>query len=98
MGGARRPARGPARREVAELKTARTLNQAAEQARDGRPDEVSRRPRTDYVARLVGLPIFDPQGDQVGKVRDVVVALRSEVSQPNSGQCQRYTPYEMRPR
>jgi Mg/Co/Ni transporter MgtE len=34
------------------------------------------------VARLVGLPIFDPQGDQVGKVRDVVVALRSEVSQP----------------
>jgi Mg/Co/Ni transporter MgtE len=35
-----------------------------------------------YVARLVGLPIFDPQGDQVGKVRDVVVAIRSEVSQP----------------
>ena len=35
-----------------------------------------------YVARLVGLPIFDPQGDQVGKVRDVVVTLRSEVSQP----------------
>ncbi|HEU4811496.1 MAG TPA: CBS domain-containing protein [Nocardioides sp.] len=31
-----------------------------------------------YAARLVGLPIFDPQGDQVGKVRDLVVALRSE--------------------
>jgi Mg/Co/Ni transporter MgtE len=35
-----------------------------------------------YAARLVGLPIFDPQGDQVGKVRDLVVAIRSEVSQP----------------
>ena len=35
-----------------------------------------------YVARLVGLPIFDPQGDQVGKVRDVVVAIRSETNQP----------------
>jgi Mg/Co/Ni transporter MgtE len=35
-----------------------------------------------YVARLVGLPIFDPQGDQVGKVRDLVVAIRSETSQP----------------
>lgn len=34
------------------------------------------------MARLVGLPIFDPQGDQVGKVRDVVVALRIESSQP----------------
>ena len=35
-----------------------------------------------YAARLVGLPIFDPQGDQVGKVRDLVVAIRSEGSQP----------------
>ncbi len=35
-----------------------------------------------FVARLVGLPIFDPQGDQVGKVRDVVVAIRSEGNQP----------------
>jgi Mg/Co/Ni transporter MgtE len=35
-----------------------------------------------YAARLVGLPIFDPQGDQVGKVRDLVVAIRSEVNQP----------------
>jgi Mg/Co/Ni transporter MgtE len=35
-----------------------------------------------YVARLVGLPIFDPQGDQVGKVRDLVVAIRSQTSQP----------------
>jgi len=35
-----------------------------------------------YAARLVGLPIFDPQGDQVGKVRDLVVTIRSEASQP----------------
>jgi flagellar motility protein MotE (MotC chaperone) len=35
-----------------------------------------------YAARLVGLPIFDPQGDQVGKVRDLVAAVRSESSQP----------------
>jgi len=31
---------------------------------------------------LVGLPIFDPQGDQVGKVRDVVVSMRTERAQP----------------
>ncbi len=35
-----------------------------------------------FAARLVGLPIFDPQGDQVGKVRDLVVMIRSEASQP----------------
>jgi Mg/Co/Ni transporter MgtE len=29
-----------------------------------------------YVARLAGLPVYDPNGDQVGKVRDVVVMLR----------------------
>jgi Mg/Co/Ni transporter MgtE len=33
-----------------------------------------------YAARLVGLPIFDPQGDQVGKVRDLVVAIRPQTS------------------
>jgi Mg/Co/Ni transporter MgtE len=43
---------------------------------------VSTTPSRVYAARLVGLPIFDPQGDQVGKVRDLVVALRSEGSQP----------------
>ena len=26
--------------------------------------------------------MFDPPGDQVGKVRDLVVAVRSEVHQP----------------
>lgn len=35
-----------------------------------------------YVARLVGLPIFDPQGDPVGKVRDIVVTLRSDGRRP----------------
>lgn len=29
-----------------------------------------------FIARLVGTPIFDPLGDQVGKVHDVVVILR----------------------
>ncbi|MGZ6791936.1 MAG: magnesium transporter MgtE N-terminal domain-containing protein [Mycobacteriales bacterium] len=29
-----------------------------------------------FVARLAGLPVFDPNGDTVGRVRDVVVALR----------------------
>ena len=43
---------------------------------------VSTTPARVYAARLVGLPIFDPQGDQVGKVRDLVVAVRSEVQQP----------------
>lgn len=35
-----------------------------------------------YAARLVGLPVFDPQGEQVGKVRDVVVTMRTDTSQP----------------
>ena len=43
---------------------------------------MSTTPTRVYVARLVGLPVFDPQGDQVAKVRDVVVALRSEANQP----------------
>ncbi|NJC69355.1 magnesium transporter [Planosporangium thailandense] len=29
-----------------------------------------------YVARLAGLPMFDPNGDQVGRVRDAVVRVR----------------------
>ena len=29
-----------------------------------------------YVSRLAGLTVFDPNGDRVGKVRDVVGALR----------------------
>ena len=29
-----------------------------------------------FIARLAGIAVFDPLGDQVGRVRDVVVALR----------------------
>ncbi|NYD40971.1 magnesium transporter MgtE N-terminal domain-containing protein [Nocardioides panaciterrulae] len=43
---------------------------------------MSTTPTRVFAARLVGLPIFDPLGDQVGKVRDLVVAVRSEVNQP----------------
>ncbi|MEQ6902723.1 CBS domain-containing protein [Nocardioides sp. YIM 152588] len=43
---------------------------------------MSATPSRVYAARLVGLPIFDPQGDQVGKVRDLVVTIRSETAQP----------------
>ena len=43
---------------------------------------MSTSPSRVYAARLVGLPIFDPRGDQVGKVRDLVVAIRSEARQP----------------
>ena len=34
------------------------------------------RPTRAFVARLAGSAIFDPNGDQVGKVRDVVIMLR----------------------
>ena len=30
-----------------------------------------------YMARLAGLPVFDPNGDRVGRVRDAVVRLRT---------------------
>jgi len=43
---------------------------------------MSTTPSRVFAARLVGLPVFDPQGDQVGKVRDVVVVLRADVRQP----------------
>ena len=37
-----------------------------------------------FVARLAGLPVFDPNGDQVGRVRDVVVALRMGKDAPRA--------------
>jgi Mg/Co/Ni transporter MgtE len=37
---------------------------------------VSGAPTRVYIARLAGISVFDPIGDQVGRVRDVVVALR----------------------
>ena len=43
---------------------------------------MSTTPTRVFAARLAGLPVFDPQGDQVGKVRDVVVALRADIRQP----------------
>jgi Mg/Co/Ni transporter MgtE len=35
-----------------------------------------------FIARLAGIAVFDPNGDQVGRVRDVVVLLRLEGQQP----------------
>lgn len=35
-----------------------------------------------YLARLAGQIVYDPQGDQVGKLRDVVVTLHSSVDLP----------------
>ncbi len=43
---------------------------------------MSTTPTRVFAARLAGLPILDPQGDHVGKVRDVVVALGSGARQP----------------
>ncbi len=39
---------------------------------------MSNPPSRVFVARLVGLPVFDPLGDQVGKVRDIVAVFRGE--------------------
>jgi len=38
---------------------------------------VSGAPTRVFVARLAGLPVFDPVGDRVGRVRDVVVVPRA---------------------
>lgn len=43
---------------------------------------MSTHPSRVFAARLAGLPVFDPAGDQVGKVRDVVVVLRPGGRQP----------------
>ena len=43
---------------------------------------MSTSPTRVFAARLAGLPVFDPAGDQVGKVRDLVVALRTGKQQP----------------
>jgi Mg/Co/Ni transporter MgtE len=43
---------------------------------------VSTSPSRIFAARLAGLPVFDPAGDQVGKVRDLVVVLRPGGLQP----------------
>ena len=43
---------------------------------------MSATPNRVFVARLIGLSLFDPRGDQVGKVRDFVVSLWAGVTQP----------------
>ncbi len=35
-----------------------------------------------FIARLAGTPLFDPAGDQVGRIRDVVVSLRIGRDEP----------------
>jgi Mg/Co/Ni transporter MgtE len=44
--------------------------------------DVSGAPNRVLLARLAGLLVYDPQGDQVGKVRDVVVAMRTGKQPP----------------
>jgi flagellar motility protein MotE (MotC chaperone) len=43
---------------------------------------VSGAPTRVYIAPLAGTPLFDPMGDQVGRVRDVVVSLRLSPEEP----------------
>src|SRR3954452_20873071 len=52
---------------------------AAERRREGGSVTTATRA---YVSRLAGLPFFHPSGDRVGKVRDVVVALREGTAAP----------------
>src|SRR5215471_13958718 len=35
-----------------------------------------------YIARLAGLTVFDPNGDQVGRVRDAVARVRADGAPP----------------
>lgn len=35
-----------------------------------------------FVGRLAGTPIFDPNGDQLGRIRDVIVVLRRDRTAP----------------
>jgi CBS-domain-containing membrane protein len=45
---------------------------------------VSGGPKRVFVARMSGLAVFDPQGDQVGRVRDVVVVFRHARARPQA--------------
>lgn len=45
---------------------------------------MSTAPTRVFVARLSGLSVFDPSGDQVGKVRDVVVVRRTGTAAPRA--------------
>ena len=35
-----------------------------------------------FLAKLAGTPVFDPNGDRVGKVRDAVASLRQDKLAP----------------
>ena len=35
-----------------------------------------------YLAKLAGTPVFDPNGDRVGKVRDAVAANPAQSTSP----------------
>jgi CBS domain-containing protein/sporulation protein YlmC with PRC-barrel domain len=52
-------------------------------ARDGNLRSVSIPSRV-FVSRLAGLTVLDPTGDQVGRLRDVVVALRVGTDSPRA--------------
>jgi CBS domain-containing protein len=43
---------------------------------------VNTSPTRVFAGRLSGLPVFDPAGDQVGKIRDIVVVLRAGGLEP----------------
>jgi CBS domain-containing protein len=45
---------------------------------------VSGTPSRVFVARLAGLPVFDPLGDQVGRVRDVVAVFSARRQSPRA--------------
>lgn len=43
---------------------------------------MSAAPTRVFIARLAGLLVYDPNGDQVGRVRDVVAAMRPDTKPP----------------
>ncbi|MBC7593994.1 MAG: magnesium transporter [Kineosporiaceae bacterium] len=43
---------------------------------------MSATPNRIFLSRLIGQEVFDPAGDQVGKLRDIVVAVRSAKQRP----------------
>ncbi|MCW2900267.1 MAG: MgtE intracellular region [Streptosporangiaceae bacterium] len=48
----------------------------------GNLDPMTGFPARVFIARLAGVAVFDPAGDQIGRVRDVVVALRTGPKPP----------------
>lgn len=43
---------------------------------------MSTAPNRIFLSRLIGQEVYDPAGDQVGKLRDIVVAVRSATQRP----------------